>query len=33
MSSDISCDTNEYSINNTVDLNKTYIIKVEYTSP
>ena len=26
ISSDISFDTNEYSLNNTVDLNKTYII-------
>ena len=33
ISSDISFDTNEYSLNNTVDLNKTYIIKVEYTGP
>ena len=33
ISSDISYDTNEYSLNNTIDLNKTYIIKVEYTGP
>ena len=31
--SNIGFDTNEYSLNNTVNLNENYVIRVEYTGP